>query len=313
MTTNSTATRDLGLGDPSRREIERLMKRATYASVATATILIVAKLYAWFVTDSVSILASLIDSSLDALASLVNLLAVRHALAPADHEHRFGHGKLESLSGLAQSTFITGSAGFLMLEAFARLMNPQPVKVVGLGVGVMVLSIVLTFLLLLLQRHTIRKTNSTAIKADYLHYSMDLLVNGSVVVALLLAANGWAGFDAVFAVGIVVFILHSAWGIAKESLEHLLDRELPDEDRERIESIVLSYPGVYGMHDLRTRRAGRDVFIQLHLELPDNLTLVQAHAIADAVEVRIIEVYPDAEVIVHEDPISTMELEQSEG
>ncbi|MBI1195975.1 MAG: cation diffusion facilitator family transporter [Gammaproteobacteria bacterium] len=311
MATNTAATPDLGLGDPSRREIERLMKRATYASVATALILIIAKLYAWFATDSVSILASLIDSSLDALASMVNLLAVRHALAPADHEHRFGHGKLESLSGLAQSTFITGSAGFLLLEAFARLMNPQPVKVVSLGIAVMVLSIVMTFLLLLLQRHTIRKTASTAIKADYLHYSMDLLVNGSVVVALLLAAGGWAGFDAVFAVCIVVFILHSAWGIAKESLEHLLDRELPDEDRARIEAIVRSYPGVCGMHDLRTRRAGRDVFIQLHLELPDNLTLVQAHAIADGVEVRIIEVYPDAEVIVHEDPISAMEV--SEG
>ena len=294
--------------DPARREAERLMKRATYASVTTAVILIVAKLYAWFITDSVSILASLIDSSLDALASIINLLAVRHALTPADHEHRFGHGKVESLSGLAQSTFITGSAGFLVLEAFARLANPQPVKVIGVGIGVMVLSIVMTFLLLLIQRHTIRKTASTAIKADYLHYSMDLLVNGSVVVALLLAAGGWPGFDAVFAVAIVIFILHSAWGIAKESLEHLLDRELPDEDRARIEAIVLDYPGVCGMHDLRTRRSGRDVFIQLHLELPDNLTLVQAHAIADGVEVRIIEVYPDAEVIVHEDPISSMEI-----
>jgi len=309
MTAKITVNQAPLLADPSRLETERLMKRATYASVATATILIVAKLYAWFITDSVSILASLIDSSLDALASFINLLAVRHALTPADHEHRFGHGKLESLSGLAQSTFITGSAGFLILEAFGRLMNPQPIKVVGIGIAVMALSIVMTFMLLLIQKHAIRKTGSTAIKADYLHYSVDLLVNGSVVVALVLAAEGWPGFDAVFAVGIVVFILHSAWGIAKESLEHLLDRELPDEDRARIESIVRSYPGVFGMHDLRTRRSGRDVFIQLHLELPDNLTLVQAHAIADGVEVRIIEVYPDAEVIVHEDPISSTEIE----
>ncbi len=288
------------------------MKRATYASVLTAGILIVAKLYAWFVTDSVSILASLIDSSLDVLASLVNLFAVRHALTPADHEHRFGHGKVESLSGLAQSTFIAGSAGFLLLEAFGRLMNPQPVKLATIGIGVMILSIVLTSLLLLIQRHAIQRTGSTAIKADYLHYSVDLLVNVSVVVALILAVNGWAGFDAIFAVGIVVFILHSAWNIAKESLEHLLDRELPDEDRARIELLVKSFPGVLGAHDLRTRRSGRDVFIQFHLELPDDLTLVDAHAIADAVEVRIIEVYPEAEVIIHEDPISALQAEKSD-
>jgi len=293
--------------DTSRDKNARLMKLATYASLATAVILIVAKLAAWLWTDSVSILATLIDSCLDAAASLVNLLAVRHALEPADKEHRFGHGKAESLAGLGQATFIAGSAGFLLLEAAGRLFHPQPVGVISIGIGVMIFSIAATFILLAIQRHVVRETGSTAIKADSLHYTTDVLVNGSVIVALLLAFYGWPGFDSLFAVAIGIYILYNAKEIASEAIQHLMDRELPDEDRKRIHEIVFSQKHVKGMHDLRTRRSGTTAFIQLHLELDDNLTLLHAHAISDAVEARIKKAYPDSEIIIHEDPASLME------
>jgi len=290
-----------------RDKTARLMKWATYASVATAVILIVAKLAAWLWTDSISILASLIDSSLDALASLVNLLAVRHALRPADREHRFGHGKAESLAGLGQSMFIAGSAGFLLLEAAGRLIRPQPVHVIGIGISVMIFSMIATLLLMMIQRRAIKLSGSTAIKADYLHYSTDLIVSISVIAALILTSWGWSGFDTLFAIAIVVYILYSSWGIASEAIQNLMDRELPDEDRGRIHEIVFSQKHVKGMHDLRTRRVGMTAFIQLHLELDDNLTLLHAHAISDVVEAGIREAYPNSEIIIHEDPASLTE------
>ncbi len=290
-----------------RERNARLMRLATRASMLTAIVLIVAKLAAWLWTDSVSILATLMDSVLDAAASLVNLLAVRHALEPADREHRFGHGKAEALAGLGQATFIAGSAGFLMLEAINRLLHPQPVGVIGVGIGVMAFAIAATLALLAIQRHVVSVTGSTAIKADRLHYTTDVLVNGSVIAALLLSAHGWPGFDSLFALLIGLYILRNAWQIAHESIQHLMDRELPDEERQRIRDIVLSHKHVRGMHDLRTRRAGTTTFIQLHLELDDDLTLMRAHAISDAVEARIRKAYPDSEIIIHEDPASLME------
>ena len=170
----------------SREESARLMKLATYASVSVAAVLILAKLVAWGLSDSVSLLATLIDSTLDALASVINLFAVRHALSPADREHRFGHGKAEALAGLGQAFFIAGSAGFLLLESARRILNPVPLTAYGVGVAVMLLSIVATLLLLALQLYFIRRTESTAIKDDALHYRTDILVNGSVILALCL-------------------------------------------------------------------------------------------------------------------------------
>ncbi|MDQ7000338.1 MAG: cation diffusion facilitator family transporter [Mariprofundus sp.] len=289
------------------QETARLMRMATYASTSVAIVLILIKTVAWVMTDSLSLLATLIDSCLDALASLINLLAVRHALVPADKEHRFGHGKAEALAGLGQATFITGSALFLVLESVSHLWNPLPISSMPVGVGVMVVSMLATFGLLVFQKHVIRKTGSTAIKADHLHYKTDLLVNAGVIAALLLAVYGWPGFDPLFAILIAVYILYSAWEIARESLDLLMDRELPDEERAKIKAIARNHPQTRGMHDLRTRKSGTTVFIQLHLELDDGLTLLQAHAIADDVEARILAEYPGAEVIIHEDPASLME------
>lgn len=287
----------------------RLMRLATYASISVALILVLAKTVAWVLTDSVVLLATLIDSTLDSMASLINLFAVRHALMPADREHRFGHGKAEALAGLGQSAFIAGSAGFLLLESGRRLLNPVPLESYGPGLLVMGLSIVLTLALMILQRHVIRKTNSTAIKADALHYRTDILVNTSVIVALLLAVEGWEGFDAIFAIGIAIYILYSSWEIVRQSLDDLMDRELPDAEREEIKRIALSHADVRGMHDLRSRRSGIATFIQLHLEVDDGLSLLQAHALSDVVEHNLQQKYPTAEIIIHIDPASVARFE----
>ncbi|MDX8402680.1 MAG: cation diffusion facilitator family transporter [Mariprofundaceae bacterium] len=285
----------------------RLMRWATYASTGTAAALIVAKFAAWLVTDSVSLFATLIDSCLDALASVINLLAVRHALAPADKSHRFGHGKAEALAGLGQATFIAGSALFLLIESIGRILHPQPIAAVEVGIAVMAFSIAATFALVSFQSWVIRRTRSTAIRADHLQYKTDLLVNASVIVALILSLEGWPGFDPLFALGIAGYILHSAWEIMRDALDHLMDKELPREDRARIKEIARAHPEVHGLHDLRTRRSGLTTFIQLHLEMDDALPLIEAHRIADEVEAEIRNVFPGAEVIIHQDPASIVE------
>jgi len=290
--------------DPA--ETAKLLRLATYASISVALILIVAKLIAWGLSDSVSLLATLIDSVLDALASLINLIAVRHALTPGDKEHRFGHGKAEALAGLSQSMFIAGSAGFLLLEAGRRLISPIAVESVSVSMLVMVFSIVATLLLLSFQAHVIRKTNSTAIRADALHYRTDLLVNASVILALWLSVKGWAGFDALFACAIAIYILYSAWEIITVSYDHLMDRELPDEQREEIERLVLQHKSARGLHDLRSRHSGTVTFIQLHLELDDDLSLLEAHKISDEVELCLLEAFPGSEIIIHIDPQSAV-------
>ncbi|MDQ6995378.1 MAG: cation diffusion facilitator family transporter [Mariprofundaceae bacterium] len=290
----------------SSEEIATWMKRASYASASVAGLLIISKLMAWLWIDSVSLLATLLDSCLDAVASLITLFAVRHALEPADSDHRFGHGKAESLAALAQSMFITGSALFLILEAFSRFFHPEPLQNVTIGLAVMVFSILSTLALLSFQHMVIRKTSSVAIQADAMHYKTDLYMNISVLLALLLAYYGWSGFDALFALGIGVFILYGAWEIIQLALKDLMDQELSDDERENIRLIIIKHPKALGVHDLRTRKSGTTLFIQLHLELNDDLPLIEAHAISDEVEAALLEVYPHAEIIIHEDPVSSI-------
>lgn len=292
--------REAGL---SRDAQGQLMRRATYASVTVALILIVAKSGAWAVSGSVALLSTLMDSFLDALASLVNLFAVKHALTPADREHRFGHGKAEPLAALAQAAFISGSAIFLLVEAGKRLYEPRPVEATSLGIGVMVFSIVMTLLLVRYQRYVISQTNSLAISADSLHYVGDLLVNAAVIVALLLSSQAglyWA--DPVFGLGIAAYILWNAWQIARGALDMLMDRELEPEERQQIAGIVKQHSEVHGLHELRTRAAGPQKFIQLHLELDGNMSLWRAHEIAEEVEADLQAVFPEAEILIHQDP-----------
>ncbi len=304
---------DESAADPSGQaathaEAGRLMRLATWASVTVAAVLIVVKAATWLLTGSISVLSSLVDSLMDVMASLVNLFAVRHALVPPDAEHRFGHGKAESLAGLGQSVFIAGSAVFITVEAVGRLVTPLPVEHASVGVAVMVFSIVATVGLVLFQRHVVRKTGSTAVGADVLHYETDVLINGSVIVSLALSSMlGWHRADPIFGLAIALFLLRGAWLIARRAFDVLMDREFADEDRTRIRDIVLAHPKVKGMHDLRTRSSGIQPFIQLHLELDGDMRLMEAHKIADEVEALIMAHFPRAEILIHQDPEGLIE------
>ncbi|MBV7497344.1 cation diffusion facilitator family transporter [Pseudomonas sp. PDM24] len=286
----------------SSTEHARLLRLATRASVAVACILIVAKAIAWWLSGSVSMLAGLTDSALDGVSSLLNLLAVHYALRPADDDHRYGHGKAESLAGMAQALFIGGSAVLIALQAIERLKHPEPIGAAWLSIGVIVFSLALTVALLMLQHRVIKATGSNVVSADSLHYRSDLLLNGSILVALVLAGFGWHQVDPWFGLGIAAYILWSAIHIARESFAVLMDEELPPGVSQHMLELACSVPGVLGAHDLRTRISGNQWFVQLHLELPGELTLSVAHGISDQAADAIHAAYPRAEVLVHADP-----------
>jgi ferrous-iron efflux pump FieF len=288
------------LADPSHKT---LMTLATYGAVGVAAILIGAKFFAWTQTDSLSLQASLIDSLLDIVASVINLFVVHHALKPADKEHRFGHGKAEALGGLGQSTFIAGSAVWLMIEATHRLTHPHPLQESLIGTLTMTIAIALTGGLVIFQRYVIKKTRSLAISADSLHYLSDLFMNMGVLISLNLSLFfGWAYLDVLVGMGIAVYILYTSWEIGRRSLDVLMDRELGNAAREQIMEIALQHPHVWGVHDLRTRSTGLQDFIQMHLDMDETLSLLEAHNIGNDVEAAIQKAFPYAEIIIHQDP-----------
>jgi ferrous-iron efflux pump FieF len=284
-------------------EYDFWVKLASRASVATALCLIVIKLIAWLHSGSASMLGSLTDSFADALASIVNFIAIRYAIVPADKDHRYGHGKAEPLASLAQAAFILGSASLLLLYGGEKLINPVPVTNALSGIVVSIIAIVLTFALVLLQRHALVKTNSSLVEADSLHYKSDLLLNAAVLLALVLAQYGWWWADGLFAVFIALFIGNQALGLGYRSIQSLLDRELDNDTRDKIKALAKQDPRVQGVHDLRTRQAGKTTFIQLHMELAGDLSLLEAHSIADKAGLMIKEAFDDAEVIIHQDPV----------
>ncbi|MFV0596217.1 cation diffusion facilitator family transporter [Shewanella sp.] len=279
------------------------VKLASRASVATALTLIIIKLLAWLYSGSASMLASLTDSFADALASIINFIAIRYAIVPADHDHRYGHGKAEPLASLAQSAFIMGSAFLLLFYGGERLLNPTPVEHATLGVVVSVVAIVLTLALVMLQKRALAATNSTVVEADSLHYKSDLFLNAAVLLALVLSQYGWWWADGLFAVLIACYIGQQAFDLGYRSIQALLDRELDEDTRQRIKQIAKEDPRVQGIHDLRTRQAGKTIFIQFHLELDGNLSLNEAHSIADTTGLRVKAAFEDAEVIIHQDPV----------
>lgn len=284
----------------------KLVSRAAIAATIMASSLLLIKIFAWWYTGSVSILAALVDSLVDIAASLTNLLVVRYSLQPADDEHTFGHGKAESLAALAQSMFISGSALFLFLTGIQHLANPEPMRAPGIGVVVTVIALICTVMLVTFQRWVVRKTQSQAVRADMLHYQSDVMMNSAILIALGLSWYGWHRADALFALGIGSYILYSALRMGYEAVQALLDRALPDEERQEIFAIVTSWPGVSGAHDLRTRQSGPTRFIQIHLEMDDNLPLVEAHMVAEHVEQAILRRFPGADVIIHQDPCSVV-------
>ncbi|MBX3500122.1 MAG: cation diffusion facilitator family transporter [Alphaproteobacteria bacterium] len=284
-------------------ERARLVRAATYASTSVALTLVLAKLGAWALTGSVSLLSSLVDSALDLVASAITWLAVRHAMNPADREHRFGHGKAEALAALAQAGFILASVAGLLLAGIERLMMPHPIVREEIGIAVSVLAIVLTGGLAAFQRHVVRRTASVAIAADALHYRSDLLVNLAVVVTLLVTARyGIVWLDSVTAIAIALYLLVGVRAIIGQALDVLMDRELPQADRLRIEAIVHAHPAARHLHGLRTRSSGLTQFIELHVAFDPDLSLAVVHRYGDEIEAGIKAAFPQAEVLLHHDP-----------
>ena len=295
--------------ESERRTRARLVRSAGVASVSVAVALVALKIWAWLATGSIAMLGSLADSVLDLLASTMTLLAVRYALEPADREHRFGHGKLEAIAGLAQSFVITASAGYVGFRAVTRLMAPEPITAPLAGTAVMIVSLVLTIALVLYQKLVVQRTGSIAISADALHYRADVLTNIAVLAAI--AASSWFGWhraDPLLGLLVVVVILASVRAIVLQSLDVLLDRELPVESRKEILQIAKRHSEVLGVHDLRTRTSGTHEFIQFHLELRPELSLARVHEICDEVDEEVRQRFPRAEVIIHADPFGLVEV-----
>ena len=282
---------------------ELLVKSAAIASVSVAITLLLAKMFAWTMSDSTSVLSSLLDSLMDIVASGINLYAIRYALMPADDDHPFGHSKAEGIAALVQSAFILGSTSLLLLQVFERFLNPKPVQAIPESVVIMTFSVLLTLVLVIYQRYVAKRTHSLAIKADAAHYYGDILAGVAVVIALLTSHLGWYWMDPLVAFLIALILLYSVVNIVREALAMLMDKALDPEEEQRLQALVLNCENVLGVHDILTRQSGRTQFIQLHLELDGQQSLYAAHAITLKVEQEIRAVFPHAQLIIHQDPI----------
>ena len=277
-------------------------RAATLAAVAVAGGLLLAKLWAWQVTGSAAVLGQAADSALDLFGSLVAYGAVRYAAMPADDDHRFGHQKAEALSALFQSLVITASAVLVAAESVRRLLSPQPLVEPGTAAFVLAGSAAASVALVAFQTLALRRSGSLVVEGDRAHYLGDVIASLGALLAVILAARGLLWADGAAGLVAAAFLLWSVREIAGRAFPQLMDQELPEEDRERIVGIVEAEPGVLGHHALRTRRAGRRRYVQLHVELDPDMRFADAHAIADRVERRLEAAFPDADVIVHQDP-----------
>ena len=277
--------------------------RAALASVSLALVLLVAKAWAAYRTGSTAMLGSLADTALDVIASLTTLLGVRIAAMPADLDHRFGHGKAEALVALAQVVLIAVSAVGIGWRAVDRLINGAQTEAMADGIAVSLLAIVGTFALLWYQRQVIARTVSVAIKTDNVHFKSDLMLNGAVIVALVLdQALHMGGADALFGIGIALWLLGGAWRASSEAVNQLMDREWPEEERQQFLEAASAYSELDGLHDLRTRKSGTLRFVQFHVWVPAHWTVKQAHDRLDRIEEELQERFPGTEILIHVDP-----------
>jgi len=280
----------------------RLLRAATRASVATSVVLVGVKLFAWLASGSVAVLASLLDSLMDTAASLINLFAVDYSLKPADREHRFGHGKAEALAGLGQAVFIALSAGFLLYQAAQRFVDPQPLQNLTDALGVIVFAVVLTAALVLFQRYVIRRTGSTAVRADSLHYLTDLATNLATLVALVLIGQGWLRADSVFGIGIGLYILYSAAQVGWAAIRILMDEELPEQERQAIIACVEATDGVLGVRSLRSWRSGQRRVVDVDVVFDGQRMLHDIDANSELVVQRLEALLPEIDVSIRAVP-----------
>jgi cation diffusion facilitator family transporter len=285
-----------------------ITRNAAVLSVGVALFLILLKGWSWIVSGSVGMLASLADSTLDLAASLFTYFAVRYAAVPPDREHRFGHGKAESFAGLFQAGLVAVSGGLIAVEAIKRMFDGQPVAHASEAIGVMAISIAATAALVWAQGRAIAQTGSVATQGDRAHYAADLIANVAVIVGIALSGFlGWAWADAAMGLFVAAWLAHGAWKVARQSADHLMDRELSDGARAQIQSLALEGGDIIAVHDLRTRAAGPYVHIQFHADLDPDLPLRRAHTIIVAAEARIRVAFPGADVIIHPDPVDAAE------
>jgi ferrous-iron efflux pump FieF len=294
----------------------RLRRLATYASVAVAVTLIGAKAYAYLSSNSAGVLVSLLDSVLDLLASGVIMLSVVYAQRPADRSHRYGHGKAEPLAALVQAGFIAGSAIAVSIETLNRLLSPQDVGPTAPAITTLLFALGLTVMLVLFQSWVANRTKSVAIQADRAHYTGDIIMTLAVIGALVMTERtGQALFDTGLAVIAVVFWLWNAGKIGYRAFHLLLDHELPRDVRQKITEIVTAHAQADDLHDLRTRTDGTTLFIEFHLELDGDMSVSAAHTVTDALEDDLMAAFPNAEIIIHQEPagIDDQRLDQRLG
>jgi ferrous-iron efflux pump FieF len=278
-----------------------LIKSASYASILVAIIIMLIKSYGWATTDSQSILASLIDSCLDITSSAINLVAIRVALRPPDHNHRFGHDKFQDLAIFSQSIFFFASSLFILFSSCRSLYLGHTPENSAMGINIMYSCILLTLVLVIYQTYVVKRTGSKIIAADKLHYFADFITNIGVVISLYLSSQFWY-IDGLVGILVAVYIIRASYTLFREAIHNLSDEEFNDEEREKIIEIVQSIPETKGLHELKTRSAANKPFIQFHLEMDGNLSLIDAHIISDKVAEKLIKLFPTAEIIIHQDP-----------
>ncbi len=290
------------------RSYEFWVKTSSIVTMVMVSLMIAAKTWAWLASGSASMLGSLTDSLMDITATAMSFLVLGYALRPADDDHRFGHGKAEALAGLGQAAFIAGSGCLLAFHSIERLFNPVALAHSLLGVWVSVFAIACTLVIVFVQTKVVNHTESIAIKADSVHYKGDLILNAAVLLAILLSYYGVLYADPIFALGVAGYLFYNSWDIARESADHLMDKELPDDEKQRILDVSKGHSDVHGVHGIRTRQGGKIKFIQLHLELDDHLSLIRAHNVADEVEAMISEEFgSEVDILIHLDPLSSID------
>lgn len=294
----------MSLNQENNDKINKLKKTASVASVSLAVVLTILKIFASVYTGSLAVLSSMIDSLADIFASSITFVAIHFSSRPATYNHRYGYGKAEAISALVQAAFVAGSGMFVLYDGIYRLFFPSPIEKTGVGILIMAISLVATILLIAFQKYVTKKTKSLAIAADSEHYKVDVVTNLSIIVTLIVVKVfniHW--FDTVTAIGVASYLLFNAYKLAVHAIDTLTDAELSPEIRHKVCEIVMANPFAQGLHDLRTRDLGGAYLFEFHLELDGDLSLAAAHDLTELVEENLLDVYPNAQIVIHQDPV----------